>query len=230
MITATTTDTTTTFPARPDVSESFARTVDASLATVEAAVARLDLIGPLVDGLIAIGLGDHIVTPCPNGLVWRFDPSAQGRVGSPGRSRPRPRRTRRRWSRSASASPRATTARASVCSRRGPVLGPIVELHAHRILRSVDALAEESEDDPFDAPADQAPRLRARPVGSTDRCARVESAWRPSRSRSSVVTWSRTSALRRVRAPRAPPTSLPPSGASAACSSTRSRPSIAPTA
>lgn len=80
MLAVTTTDTSETFPAEPDVSERFARTVDAPLATVEAAAARLELIGPLVNGLIAIGLGDHIVTPCSNGLVWRFDPSAQGRV------------------------------------------------------------------------------------------------------------------------------------------------------
>jgi hypothetical protein len=57
------------FSSSPDTNECFARTIDAPLRTVEAAVARLDLIGPLVDGLIAIGLGDHIVTPCSNGLV-----------------------------------------------------------------------------------------------------------------------------------------------------------------
>lgn len=161
MLTATTTDTTATFPIRPDVSEHFARTVDAPLATVEAAVAQLDLIGPLVDGLIAIGLGDHVVTPCSNGLVWRFDPSAQGRV-------------RLAWSIAAE----AETDEASLLmlavrlsasddgSRERlleawPVLRPIVELHARRVLHSVDALAVEAEDDPFDAPADRTPRLRA---------------------------------------------------------------------
>ncbi len=161
MLSANTIDTPTTFPARPDVSDCFARTVNAPLATVEAAVARLDLIGPLVDGLIAIGLGDHIVTPCPNGLVWRFDPSAQGRV-------------RLAWSIAAEAETDEASlltlgvrVSASDDSSRErlleawPMLGPIVELHARRILHSVDVLAEEAEDDPFDAPSDPTPRLRA---------------------------------------------------------------------
>jgi hypothetical protein len=113
-----------------------------------------------VDGLIAIGLGDHIVTPCPNGLVWRFDPSAQGRV-------------RLAWSIAAEAETDEASlltlgihVSASDDSSRErlleawPMLGPIIELHARRILHSVDALAEEADDDPFDEPAD-APRLRA---------------------------------------------------------------------
>lgn len=161
MLTADTIDNKQQFPVKPDVSESFARTVDAPLATVEAAVARLDLIGPLVDGLIAIGLGDHIVTPCPNGLVWRFDPSAQGRI-------------RLAWS----VATEAETDDASLVTlgirvsasdetsrerllEAWPVLGPIVELHARRILGSVDALAEEAAEDPFETPADETPRLHA---------------------------------------------------------------------
>jgi hypothetical protein len=159
MITPNTIDTP-AFSSRPDVSECFARTVDAPLPTVEAAVARLDLIGPLVDGLIAIGLGDHIVTPCPNGLVWRFDPSAQGRV-------------RLAWS----IATEAETDEASLLTlairvsasdgisrarllEAWPVLGPIVELHARRILHSVEALAEEAEDDSFAGSVGEAPRLR----------------------------------------------------------------------
>ena len=161
MLAVTTTDTSETFPAEPDVSERFARTVDAPLATVEVAAARLELIGPLVNGLIAIGLGDHIVTPCSNGLVWRFDPSAQGRV-------------RLAWSVAAE----AETDDASLVTlgirvsasddnsrerllEAWPVLGPIMELHAHRILRSVEAMAEESEEDPFDDSERETQQLHA---------------------------------------------------------------------
>jgi hypothetical protein len=151
----------TPFPVNPDVSETFARTVDAPLATVEAAAGRLDLIGPLVRGLIAIGLGDHVVTPCPNGLVWRFDPSTQSRI-------------RLAWSVDAEAetddaSLITLTVRISASDaisrarllEAWPVLGPIVELHARRILHSVDALAEETVEDPFKGSAIEAPQLRA---------------------------------------------------------------------
>jgi len=161
VLAATTTETRETFPAKPDVSERFARTVDASLATVEAATARLDLIGPLVNGLIAIGLGDHIVTPCSNGLVWRFDPSTQGRV-------------RLAWSVAAEAETDdaslvtlAIRVSASDDSSRErlleawPVLGPIMELHAHRILHSVEAMAEESAEDPFGDSGSETQRLHA---------------------------------------------------------------------
>jgi hypothetical protein len=161
VLAVTTTDTSETFPAEPDVSERFARTVDAPLATVEAAAARLELIGPLVNGLIAIGLGDHIVTPCSNGLVWRFDPSAQGRV-------------RLAWSVAAEAETDDASlvtlgirVSASDDSSRErlleawPVLGPIMELHAHRILRSVEAMAEESEEDPFDDSERETQQLHA---------------------------------------------------------------------
>ena len=159
MLTANTRDTS-TFPARPDVSETFARTVDSPLPTVKASVARVDLIGPLVEGLIAIGVGNHILTPCANGLVWRFDSSGHGRV-------------RLAWALDAE----AETDDASLVTlgvrlsasddaarerlfEAWPVLGPIVELHARRVLHAVEELAEGAEDDPFDGPGLHAPRLR----------------------------------------------------------------------
>jgi hypothetical protein len=165
MLTATPTDRP-TFPARPDVSETFARTVDSPLPAVEASVARVDLIGPLVDGLIAIGIGDHILTPCPNGLVWRFDGSGYGRV-------------RLAWALEAEAetddaslvtlSVRLSASDDAARERlleAWPVLGPIVELHARRVLHAVEELAEDAEDDPFDGPGLHAPRLRVvRPEG-----------------------------------------------------------------
>jgi hypothetical protein len=36
-----------------------------------------------------------------------------------------------------------------------------MELHAHRILRSVEAMAEESEEDPFDDPERETKQLHA---------------------------------------------------------------------
>jgi hypothetical protein len=159
--TDTTTDTQTPFPSNPDVSETFARTVDAPLGTVEGAARRLDLIGPLVRSLIAIGLGDHIVTPCSNGLVWRFDPSGNERI-------------RLAWSvateaETDDASLVTLTMRVSASDNASrarlleawPVLGPIVELHARRILHSVDALAEETAENPFKGSAIEVPQLRA---------------------------------------------------------------------
>ena len=111
--------------------------------------------------MIAIGLGDHIVTPCSNGLVWRFDPSTQGRV-------------RLAWSVAAEAETDdaslvtlAIRVSASDDSSRErlleawPVLGPIMELHAHRILHSVEAMAEESAEDPFGDSGSETQRLHA---------------------------------------------------------------------
>jgi len=140
------------FPAEPDISELFARTVEAPLPTVAAAAARIDLIGPLVEGLIAVGVGKHIVTPCSNGLVWRFD-AVEGGLA------------RIVWSieteaETDDASLLTLAVRASASDETSrerlleawPVLGPVVEFHARRILHAVEALAEEAEDDPFDAP------------------------------------------------------------------------------
>jgi hypothetical protein len=157
MLSTTDNHTTTAFSPRPAVSEVFARTVDAPLGAVQAAAAKVDLIGPLVDGLIALGVDDHVVNPCSNGLVWRFD-----RTGY--------RRVRLAWS--LQVEPETDDATLvtlavrfsgsdEVASDRlleaWPVLGPIVELHARRILHSVETLAEESDDDPFESAR---PKLR----------------------------------------------------------------------
>jgi hypothetical protein len=157
MSSTTDTQATTAFSPRPAVSEVFARTVDAPLDAVQAAAANIDLIGPLVDGLIALGVDDHVVAPCSNGLVWRFDRSGYRRV-------------RLAWSlqvepETEDASLVTLAIRFSgsddVASDRmleaWPVLGPIVELHAKRILHAVEALAEEADEDPFESAA---PRLR----------------------------------------------------------------------
>jgi hypothetical protein len=148
-----TADTPTAFPTRPDLTECFACTIDAPLATVDAAIARIDLIGPLVDGLLAIGVGDHIVAPCANGLVWRFDRSAPGRV-------------RLAWSIDAEAETddaslvtlivRVSTSDAASRERllgAWPVLGPVVELYARRVLHGVAGTAEEANEDPFADPS-----------------------------------------------------------------------------
>jgi hypothetical protein len=139
------------FSPRPAVSEVFARTVDAPLGAVQEAAANIDLIGPLVDGLIALGVDDHVVAPCSNGLVWRFDRSEYRRV-------------RVAWS--LQVEPETDDATLvtlavrfsgsdDVASDRmleaWPVLGPIVELHAKRILHAVETLAEEADEDPFES-------------------------------------------------------------------------------
>jgi hypothetical protein len=154
---STDTQETTAFSPRPAVSEVFARTVDAPVGTVQAAAARIDVIGSLVDGLIALGVDDHVVAPCPNGLVWRFDRSEYRRV-------------RIAWSLQVEAETDDATLVSLAVRFSGsddaasdrlleawPVLGPIVELHARRVLHAVETLAEEGEEDPFESAA---PKLR----------------------------------------------------------------------
>ena len=64
----------------PDVSETYGRTVEAPEHATRAAAERLDLIGPLVQGLVALGLADHVVTPKRSGIVWRFGAREAGEV------------------------------------------------------------------------------------------------------------------------------------------------------
>jgi hypothetical protein len=152
----------TSFSPGPAVSEVFARTVDAPLSAVQAAAGRIDLIGALVDGLIALGVDDHVVAPCSNGLVWRFDRSEYRRV-------------RIAWSLQVEAETDDATLVSLAVRFSGsddaagdrlleawPVLGPIVELHARRVLHAVETLAEEGEEDPFESAP---PKLRV--VSST---------------------------------------------------------------
>ena len=129
--------------AEPDVSESFAKTVEAPQAVVEGIAARLDLVGPLVENLIAVGVGEHIVTPRPNGLVWRFDAAGRCRVAVA-------------WSIDVEAesdevsvvditvemTPSSEAARERLLEA-WPVIGPMVEVHAHRLLHAVEQRAEE---------------------------------------------------------------------------------------
>jgi len=139
------------FTARPAVSETFARTVEAPLATVQAAAGEIDLIGSLVEGLIALGVDDHIVTPCSNGLVWRFGAGGSEQV-------------RIAWAVSVAPETEDAThvgialhATASDETSRErlyeawPVLGPVAELHAQRVLHRIEALAEDAAEDPFES-------------------------------------------------------------------------------
>jgi hypothetical protein len=137
----------------PDVSECYGRTVEAPQRVAQAAVDRLDLVGPLVEGLIALGVEDHIVTPRANGIVWRFERSESGQVTID-------------WT--MTVSPETEDASlVSICLRATatddasrdrlfeawPVIGPIAELHAQRVLHRIEALAEEEVEDPFRAAA-----------------------------------------------------------------------------
>jgi hypothetical protein len=136
-----------------DVSESFSRTVEAPATTARAAVERIDLVGPIVEALVAAGVGEHIATPCADGLVWRFDADDRGRV-------------RIAWditvtpeTEDASLVSISLHATASDDSTRErlleswPVIGTVAELHAQRLLHRIEALAEEASEDPFRAAA-----------------------------------------------------------------------------
>jgi hypothetical protein len=135
----------------PDLNECYGRTVDAPAATVERAAASLDLVGTLVHGLIAAGVEEHIVTPCGDGLVWSFDRTRAGQV-------------RLAWAVSVTPETEDAThvglalhATASDDASRErlfeawPVIGPVAELHAQRVLHRIEALAEDAAEDPFDA-------------------------------------------------------------------------------
>jgi hypothetical protein len=137
----------------PDVSETYGRTVEAPERAARAAADRLDLVGPLVQGLIALGVEDHIVTPQASGIVWRFGAGEPGQVQID-------------WA--ISVSPETddaslvtialhATATAAASRERlfeaWPVIGPIAELHAQRVLHRIEAVAEEAVEDPFRAAA-----------------------------------------------------------------------------
>ena len=135
-----------------DMTESYSRVVEAPAPAVEAAAGKLDLVGPLVDGLIALGVDEHIATPCGDGLVWRF-----GSDGS---------RVRIAWAISVTPETDETSLvtlalNATASDERArervyeswPVLGPVAELHAKRVLHRIEALAEEAGEDPFRAAA-----------------------------------------------------------------------------
>jgi hypothetical protein len=151
------------FRPEPDLAESYSRTVEAPAGAVTAATARLELIGPLVGALIAIGVQDHIVTPYANGLVWRFGRSDAGRVQIS-------------WAVSVAPetddSSLVTLALEATATDPGsrdrlldawPVIGPLAELHARRVLHRIESLAEEAAEDPFGGPG-AAPVSYLRPV------------------------------------------------------------------
>ena len=131
-----------------DVSESYARTVEAPEAIAQAAVDSIELVGPIVEALIAAGVGEHIATPCADGIVWRFDDG--------------PGRLRIAWDVSVTPETEEATlvsiglhATASDDETRArlleswPVIGSVAELHAQRVLHRIEALAEEAVEDPF---------------------------------------------------------------------------------
>ena len=141
------------FRPEPDLAESYSRVVEASAPAVQAAADRFDLVGPLVAGLIALGVAEHISTPCCDGLVWRFGGSESGRV-------------RIAWQISVAPETDDTSlvtlaARATANDEKArerlyeawPVIGPIAELHALKVLHRIEALAEEAAEDPFRAAA-----------------------------------------------------------------------------
>lgn len=141
------------FRPEPDLAESYSRVVEASAPSVQAAVNRFDLVGPLVEGLIAIGVAEHVSTPCPDGLVWRFGGSDSDRVRIAWRIAVTPETDE--------TSLVTLTLRATASDENGrerlfeawPLLGPIAELHAMKVLHRVEALAEEAAEDPFRAAA-----------------------------------------------------------------------------
>jgi hypothetical protein len=140
------------FRPEPDLSESYSRVVEASAPTVQAAVGRFDLVGPLVEGLIAIGVAEHVGTPCSDGLVWRFGGSESGRVKIAWHISVAPETDETSLvtlSLQATASDERSRER---LYEAWTVLGPVAELHAKRVLHRIESLAEETAEDPFEAP------------------------------------------------------------------------------
>jgi hypothetical protein len=137
------------FSPRPAVSEVFARTVDAPLPAVQAAAAQIDVIESLVDGLIAVGVDDHLVAPCSNGFVWRFDRSGYRRVRVSWSLQVEPETDDATLVSLAVRFSGSDDAASDRLLEAWPVLGPVVELHARRVLHAVEALAEEGEEDPY---------------------------------------------------------------------------------
>jgi len=136
-----------------DVSESFSRTVGAPEATARAAVERIDLVGPIVEALVAAGVGEHIATPCADGLVWQFGVDDPGRLRIAWDVTVRPETedaTLVSISLHATASDEATRAR---LLESWPVIGSVAELHAQRLLHRIEVLAEDEVEDPFRAAA-----------------------------------------------------------------------------
>ena len=132
----------------PDVSECYSRTVEAPAYAAKNAVERLELVRPLVQGLVAVGVHDHIVAPRPNGIVWRFGKYEPGEVQID-------------WT--ITVAPTEDASAVSICLRATatdaasrerlfeawPVIGPVAEVHAQRVLHRIEALAEEEVEDPF---------------------------------------------------------------------------------
>jgi hypothetical protein len=134
----------------PDLSETYGRTVEAPARTVERAAASLDLVGTLVRRLVAAGVGEHIVTPCADGLVWSFDRSRPGQVRLAWAVTVMPETddaTHVAITLHATASDHETRER---LFEAWPVIGPVVELHAQRVLHGIEALAEDAVEDPFE--------------------------------------------------------------------------------
>jgi hypothetical protein len=141
------------FRPEPDLAESYSRVVEASAPAVQAAADRFDLVGPLVEALIAIGVAEHVATPCRDGLVWRFGGSESGRVRIAWRIAVAPETDETSL---VSLALRATASDETARDRlyeAWPVIGPIAELHAVKILHRIEALAEEAAEDPFRAAA-----------------------------------------------------------------------------
>ena len=136
-----------------DVSESYSRTVEAPEMIARAAVDSIDLVGPLVEALVAAGVGEHIATPCADGLVWRFDSDSTGRV-------------RIAWDVTVAPETEDASLVSIALHATGtdepsrerlleswPLIGSVAELHALRVLHRIEALAEEEVEDPFRAAA-----------------------------------------------------------------------------
>jgi hypothetical protein len=137
----------------PDVSECYGRTVEAPEDTARAAADRLELVGPLVDGLIAVGVHEHIVTLHASGIVWRFGRGEAGQVRIDWEISVAPETEDATLVQICLRATATDTASRERLFEAWPVIGPVAELHAQRVLHRIEALAEEEVDDPFRAAA-----------------------------------------------------------------------------
>lgn len=136
-----------------DVSESYARTVEAPEAVAKAAAGSIDLVGPLVEALIAAGVEEHIATPCADGIVWRFDPAGPGRLRIAWDVSVTPETEDASLVSIALHATAADDASRERLLESWPLIGSVAELHAQRLLHRIEALAEETVEDPFRAAA-----------------------------------------------------------------------------
>src|SRR5262249_54001882 len=153
----------------PDISECFHEPIEAPTALGEAAVGRLELLEPLVEGLVSLGLERRIVWhgdvetedgDRAFGLIWDFDDVPQATVPAGGRgftSYAEAGSAKLLWTVAVDPSADDGTFVGGICLQAWgsdysareqlldvwPVVGPLAEQHARRMLATIKSYAED---------------------------------------------------------------------------------------